>query len=115
PSTSREMPSPREKHYAKPKASVEPVLLRWLNAEIGCAPDQQQQQSQPITDLDKSWRSGVNFCALVHKFRPEMVDMEKVRARADATPRDNVELAFETAWRELGVRRLIEVDDIILR
>ncbi|KAF8367293.1 anc-1 [Pristionchus pacificus] len=110
PSTSREVPSPREKHYAKPKASVEPVLLRWLNAEIGSAPEQ-----HPITDLDKSWRSGVNFCALVHKFRPEMIDMTKVRARADELPRENVELAFETAFRELGVRRLIEVDDIISR
>lgn len=51
--------------------------------------------------MDKSWRDGLAFLALVRKFRPDLVDMDQARK---ATPRENLELAFDLAMRYLNVK-----------
>lgn len=45
--------------------------------------------------MDRSWKDGVAFCALVHRCRPDLVDMEKVKR---ATPRENLEMAFQVSF-----------------
>lgn len=58
-----------------------------------------------INDMDRSWRDGRAFCALVHRCRPDLVDMDAVQT---ATPRENLQLAFDLANRHLGIRPLLD-------
>ena len=52
-----------------------------------------------IEDFQASWRDGLAFCALVHRFRPGAFDFASLQPdNADA----NLKLAFATAEKELG-------------
>ena len=62
-----------------------------------------------VKDLDKSWRDGVLFNALIHRVDPNLIDMAKVRRQA---PRQNLEQAFSRAEKHLGIPRLLEPEDV---
>ncbi|XP_055745835.1 dystonin-like isoform X6 [Salvelinus fontinalis] len=55
-----------------------------------------------------SWRDGRLFNAIIHKYRPDLVDMARVSAQ---TSRSNLEQAFGVAER-LGVARLLDPEDV---
>ncbi|VDO60397.1 unnamed protein product [Heligmosomoides polygyrus] len=100
-SSSTDSPKMSVKHV---KSSVEQVMLRWINAEIA------QKLNIRVENMDRDWKDGVMFNALVHRWRPDVVDMDKVRT---AEPRENLENAFELAHKHLGIYKLLEVDDVL--
>uniref|UniRef100_A0A3Q1AK24 Dystonin n=1 Tax=Amphiprion ocellaris TaxID=80972 RepID=A0A3Q1AK24_AMPOC len=55
-----------------------------------------------------SWRDGRLFNAIIHKYRPDLVDMSRVSAQ---TNRSNLEQAFCVA-EQLGVARLLDPEDV---
>ncbi|XP_041644812.1 dystonin isoform X11 [Cheilinus undulatus] len=55
-----------------------------------------------------SWRDGRLFNAIIHKYRPDMIDMSRVSAQ---TNRSNLEHAFTVA-EQLGVARLLDPEDV---
>ncbi|XP_039857734.1 dystonin isoform X8 [Simochromis diagramma] len=55
-----------------------------------------------------SWRDGRLFNALIHKYRPDLVDMSRVSTQ---TNRSNLEDAFGVA-EQLGVARLLDPEDV---
>ncbi|XP_030603446.1 dystonin isoform X2 [Archocentrus centrarchus] len=55
-----------------------------------------------------SWRDGRLFNALIHKYRPDLVDMSRVSTQ---TNRSNLENAFCVA-EQLGVARLLDPEDV---
>nr|XP_054606002.1 dystonin isoform X4 [Nothobranchius furzeri] len=55
-----------------------------------------------------SWRDGRLFNAIIHKYRPDLVDMRRVSAQ---TNRSNLEQAFNVA-EQLGVARLLDPEDV---
>ncbi|KAK3573639.1 hypothetical protein QTP86_029971 [Hemibagrus guttatus] len=55
-----------------------------------------------------SWKDGRLFNALIHKYRPDMVDMSKVSTQSSRT---NLEHAFTVA-EQLGVARLLDPEDV---
>ncbi|XP_077586323.1 dystonin isoform X14 [Stigmatopora nigra] len=55
-----------------------------------------------------SWRDGRLFNAIIHKYRPDMVDMSRVSTQ---TNRSNLENAFGLA-EQLGVARLLDPEDV---
>uniref|UniRef100_A0A8B9K7P6 Dystonin n=1 Tax=Astyanax mexicanus TaxID=7994 RepID=A0A8B9K7P6_ASTMX len=55
-----------------------------------------------------SWRDGRLFNALIHKYRPDLVDLSKVSAQSI---RSNLEQAFGVA-EQLGVARLLDPEDV---
>nr|XP_054933942.1 EH domain-binding protein 1-like isoform X1 [Dermacentor andersoni] len=63
-----------------------------------------------VTNLTTSWRNGMAFCALIHRFHPELIDMDSL------SPHDiagNCKKAFEAA-ASLGVSRLLDPADMVL-
>ncbi|KAL3226943.1 hypothetical protein MRX96_024454 [Rhipicephalus microplus] len=63
-----------------------------------------------VTNLTTSWRNGMAFCALIHSYRPELIDMDSL------SPHDisgNCKKAFEAA-ASLGVSRLLDPADMVL-
>ena len=63
-----------------------------------------------IRDMSTSWRDGRAFCALVHKFRPDLINFPLLSA---ADPAYNCELAFTAAETFLHIPRLLDVADIV--
>lgn len=63
-----------------------------------------------VTNLTTSWRNGLAFCAVIHHFRPDLLDMESL------SPHDikgNNKIAFD-AGEALGISRVIEPADMDL-
>lgn len=63
-----------------------------------------------VTNLTTSWRNGMAFCALLHSFHPQLVDMDSL------SPHDiagNCKKAFDAA-SQLGVPRLLDPADMVL-
>nr|XP_032815510.1 plectin isoform X13 [Petromyzon marinus] len=56
-----------------------------------------------------SWRDGRLFNAIIHRHRPELIDMKRVAVRAN---RENLEQAFTVAERDMGVTRLLDPEDV---
>ncbi|XP_047663906.1 microtubule-actin cross-linking factor 1, isoforms 1/2/3/5 isoform X27 [Tachysurus fulvidraco] len=59
-------------------------------------------------NFSSSWNDGRTFNALLHRYRPDLIDMELVARQSN---RDNLEQAFEIA-ESLGVTRLLDAEDV---
>ncbi|KAL3984244.1 dual specificity protein kinase CLK1/4 [Sarotherodon galilaeus] len=59
-------------------------------------------------NFTSSWSNGRMFNALLHRYRPDLIDMEVVSRQSN---RENLEQAFEIA-ESLGVTRLLDAEDV---
>ncbi|XP_053529089.1 F-actin-monooxygenase MICAL2 isoform X2 [Artibeus jamaicensis] len=69
-------------------------LLNW------CQQQTEGYQHVHVTDLTTSWRSGLALCAVIHRFRPELINFDSLN-EDDAV--ENNQLAFDVAEREFGI------------
>ncbi|KAL1020609.1 hypothetical protein UPYG_G00002390 [Umbra pygmaea] len=60
-----------------------------------------------VKDLSQSWKSGLALCALIHTFRPQLIDMSSLN-ESDAVY--NNQLAFSILERELGILPVMSAD-----
>ncbi|XP_041443850.1 F-actin-monooxygenase MICAL3 isoform X7 [Xenopus laevis] len=64
---------------------------------------QKQMEGYPginVTDLTMSWKSGLALCAIIHRYRPELINFD---ALDEQDVEKNNQLAFDIAERELGI------------
>ncbi|XP_011498246.1 PREDICTED: EH domain-binding protein 1 [Ceratosolen solmsi marchali] len=61
-----------------------------------------------VTNLTTSWRNGMAFCAVVHHFRPDLIDMDSLLSH---DVKGNCKKAFD-AGEALGIPRVIEPADM---
>ncbi|XP_012265928.2 EH domain-binding protein 1 [Athalia rosae] len=61
-----------------------------------------------VTNLTTSWRNGMAFCAVIHHFRPDLIDVETLLAH---DVKGNCKKAFD-AGEALGIPRVIEPADM---
>ena len=62
-----------------------------------------------VTNFKSSWRNGLAFNAVIHRHRPDLVDMNRIDPTKSL---DNLERAFAVAENELGVVRLLDPEDV---
>ncbi|CAG7716093.1 unnamed protein product [Allacma fusca] len=63
-----------------------------------------------VTNMTTSWRNGLAFCALIHRFHPELIDFDKL------SPHDikgNCKTAFDAA-ESLGIPKVIDPSEMML-
>ncbi|XP_064616529.1 LOW QUALITY PROTEIN: protein-methionine sulfoxide oxidase mical3b-like [Liolophura sinensis] len=81
------------------------TLLRWCQNLLNSG----KYYSVHVTDFTASWKSGLALCALIHIFRPELIDFKSLAAENIA---ENNQLAFDVAQKELGVQPVMSGEDM---
>lgn len=84
--------------------SIRDELLEWV-----------QKVTEAYDDVDvknftTSWKDGLAFNAVIHRFRPELINYEQLDPR-DAI--NNIEQAFTVAEQKLEIPRLLDAEDIV--
>ncbi|XP_020485546.2 smoothelin [Labrus bergylta] len=90
---------------AAPNAkNVKQMLLDWCRAKT------EPYEGVNIQNFSSSWKDGIAFCALVHRFFPDAFEYSILNPNK---PRENFLLAFSTAERLAGCPPLLDADDLV--
>uniref|UniRef100_A0A2K5WE02 F-actin monooxygenase n=1 Tax=Macaca fascicularis TaxID=9541 RepID=A0A2K5WE02_MACFA len=85
----------RSVNLSRRESDIRPSkLLTW------CQQQTEGYQHVNVTNLTTSWRSGLALCAIIHRFRPELINFDSLN-EDDAV--ENNQLAFDVAEREFGI------------
>jgi len=87
-------------------SEVKRALLEWVNKKTA---GYERVNPPAIQGFTKEWRSGLAWCALIHKHRPDLIDFQQCLGQSN---KENLETAFSVAEKELGIPRLLDVDDM---
>uniref|UniRef100_A0A8C3A2P5 F-actin monooxygenase n=1 Tax=Cyclopterus lumpus TaxID=8103 RepID=A0A8C3A2P5_CYCLU len=69
-------------------------LLNW------CQRQTEGYRNVSVTDLTMSWKSGLALCALIDRYRPDLIDFDSLDERDQEK---NNQLGFDVAEREFGI------------
>ncbi|XP_068541472.1 F-actin-monooxygenase MICAL2 isoform X16 [Anas acuta] len=85
----------RSVNLSRRESDVRPnKLLTW------CQKQTEGYRNVNVTDLTASWKSGLALCAIIHRFRPDLIDFDALNEE-DVVK--NNQLAFDVAEREFGI------------
>ncbi|XP_036402372.1 EH domain-binding protein 1 isoform X1 [Megalops cyprinoides] len=101
-SSPKPSPIPSPVLGGKPNASQS--LLAW------CREVTKNYRGVKITNFTTSWRNGLAFCALLHHFRPNLIDYKSLNPQ---DIKENNKKAYD-GFANLGISRLLEPSDMVL-
>lgn len=70
------------------------TLLRWLQKQVAL------YDSVQIRDMGASFKNGLAICAIIHRYRPNLIDFHNLKPDDPVT---NNQLAFDILEKELGI------------
>ncbi|XP_005042934.1 PREDICTED: EH domain-binding protein 1 isoform X8 [Ficedula albicollis] len=98
----------------KPSPVPSPVLGRKPNASqsllVWCKEVTKNYRGVKITNFTTSWRNGLSFCAILHHFRPDLIDYKSLNPQ---DIKENNKKAYD-GFASLGISRLLEPSDMVL-
>ncbi|MED6273158.1 hypothetical protein CHARACLAT_003833, partial [Characodon lateralis] len=101
-SSPKPSPAPSPVLGGKPNASQS--LLAW------CREVTKNYRGVKITNFTTSWRNGLAFCAILHHFRPDVIDYKSLNPQ---DIKENNKKAYD-GFASLGISRLLEPSDMVL-
>lgn len=88
-----------------------PVERRGVRAlQIWCQRVTASYPEVKIVDMSSSWRDGLAFAAIIHHFRPNIIDFHSLKRENIL---ENNRLAFEVAEEQLGIPSLLDPQDMV--
>ena len=63
-----------------------------------------------ITDFTNAWRSGLAFCAIIARFRPDLIEFDSLDVNSSFS---NCQTAFSLAETELDIPALLDATDMV--
>ncbi|XP_030129303.4 F-actin-monooxygenase MICAL2 isoform X1 [Taeniopygia guttata] len=85
----------RSVNLTRQESDIRPnKLLTW------CQKQTEGYRNVNVTDLTTSWKSGLALCAIIHRFRPDLIDFDALKE--EDVVRNN-QLAFDVAEQEFGI------------
>ncbi|NWW10527.1 MICA2 monooxygenase, partial [Oreocharis arfaki] len=85
----------RSVNLTRQESDIRPnKLLTW------CQKQTEGYRNVNVTDLTTSWKSGLALCAIIHRFRPDLIDFDALNEE-DVVK--NNQLAFDVAEQEFGI------------
>ncbi|XP_036450064.1 EH domain-binding protein 1 isoform X3 [Colossoma macropomum] len=98
----------------KPSPMPSPILGGRPNASqsllVWCREVTKNYRGVKITNFTTSWRNGLAFCALLHHFRPDLIDYKALNPQ---DIKENNKKAYD-GFASLGISRLLEPADMVL-
>ncbi|KAG8189684.1 hypothetical protein JTE90_022498 [Oedothorax gibbosus] len=79
-------------------------LLNW------CKESTKDYKGVNITNFTTSWRNGLAFCAVIHNFRPDLIDFESLSSN---DIKGNCKKAFDAA-ESIGIPKVMEHSDMVI-
>ncbi|XP_044042460.1 protein-methionine sulfoxide oxidase mical3a-like [Siniperca chuatsi] len=95
------LPSPR--FLRQSSFSQSNKLLTW------CQEQTRGYRGVTVSDLTTSWKSGLALCALIHRYRPDLIDFDSLD---ESLVEENTRLGFDVAEREFGISPLMTVEEM---
>jgi len=88
-----------------------PIERRGVRAlQIWCRRVTDSYENVNILNMDGSWQDGLAFCALIHHFRPSLIDFHNLKQENIL---ENNTLAYTIAEEELGIPSLLDPQDML--
>ncbi|XP_056623228.1 EH domain-binding protein 1 isoform X3 [Triplophysa dalaica] len=103
-SSSSPKPSPIPSPILGGRPNASQSLLAW------CREVTKNYRGVKITNFTTSWRNGLAFCALLHHFRPNLIDYKALNPQ---DIKENNKKAYD-GFASLGISRLLEPSDMVL-
>ncbi|KAE8601050.1 hypothetical protein XENTR_v10013512 [Xenopus tropicalis] len=101
-------PSPKPSPLPSPTLGRQPnasqSLLAW------CKEVTKSYRGVKITNFTTSWRNGLAFCAILHHFRPDLIDYKSLNPQ---DIKENNKKAYD-GFASIGISRLLEPSDMVL-
>ncbi|XP_052590673.1 EH domain-binding protein 1 isoform X4 [Peromyscus californicus insignis] len=97
-------PSPIPSPVLGQKPNASQSLLAW------CKEVTKNYRGVKITNFTTSWRNGLSFCAILHHFRPDLIDYKSLSPQ---DIKENNKKAYD-GFASIGISRLLEPSDMVL-
>ncbi|XP_065313937.1 intermediate filament protein A-like [Gordionus sp. m RMFG-2023] len=97
---------PKSKKYSDildAKVTSKNALLIW------CKRRTKGYHNVDIQNFSSSWKDGLGFLAIIHSYRPDLIDFEDYKTE---NANRNLKEAFEIAESYLGIYRLLDPEDV---
>uniref|UniRef100_A0A8D0H9F8 EH domain binding protein 1 n=1 Tax=Sphenodon punctatus TaxID=8508 RepID=A0A8D0H9F8_SPHPU len=98
----------------KPSPIPSPILGRKPNASQSllawCKEVTKNYRGVKITNFTTSWRNGLSFCAILHHFRPDLIDYKSLNPQ---DIKENNKKAYD-GFASIVISRLLEPSDMVL-
>lgn len=86
------------------------AMTKVKNLQLWCKKMAEGYRDVEVKDMASSWKSGLAFCAIIHRFRPDLIDYDSL---SKENVFDNNNLAFEVAEKELSIPAFLEAQDMV--
>ncbi|XP_034417373.1 F-actin-monooxygenase MICAL2 isoform X1 [Cyclopterus lumpus] len=94
----------RPVNLCRRESEIRPArLLTW------CQKQTEGYRNVKITDLTSSWKSGIALCALIHRFKPQLIDFDSLNEEDHSA---NLQLAFDISEQEFGIGSFTSVKEL---